>query len=304
MMWLSRSSYFLVILLALGCSSSSRLSAEFDKCLSLATSTSASDRALAARNMGLHCLHLNEESAAFEQGVDLLITMMSDEDKSVRLAAVDAIGEIGLPAYRAIPALRKTIKDPQVGIRCASVCALYGLGPAATSAIPDLLVALEDSDRFIRAQTARALARIAPGRIELVEAIAALLADPEANVRGDVAWALSEVGRNARRVPGIVPALLVGLKDGNGYVCAQTAKALAQIDPRNEEAIDGITTLLMNPDEFVRADAAEALGAIGAPALRSLPMLKQLQDDNDKSVRQEARTAIRSITTTSAGNGS
>src|SRR5262249_16706165 len=63
--------------------------------------------------------------------------LLRDDDIYLRRGAAQALGEIGLEAAPAIPALRAALKDEWFEVRRAAAAALGGLGPAARAAVPE-----------------------------------------------------------------------------------------------------------------------------------------------------------------------
>lgn len=47
---------------------------------------------------------------------------------------------------------------------------------------------------------------------------------------------------------------------------------------------------------FIQQRAAEALGSIGPAAAQSIPLLEQLQNSDDESLRESVKKAIQKIT--------
>jgi len=79
--------------------------------------------------------------------VDYLIINLRDSDKKVRLAAVDALGEIG--DRRAYEHLVRMLGDPDHDVRFACVVALGAMGDE--QAMCPLTVACNDKNGFVRA---------------------------------------------------------------------------------------------------------------------------------------------------------
>jgi HEAT repeat protein len=79
--------------------------------------------------------------------VDYLIINLRDSDKKVRLAAVDALGEIG--DRRAYEHLVRMLGDPDHDVRFACVVALGAMGDE--QAMGPLTVACNDTNGFVRA---------------------------------------------------------------------------------------------------------------------------------------------------------
>ncbi len=79
--------------------------------------------------------------------VDYLIINLRDSDKKVRLAAVDALGEIG--DRRAYEHLVRMLGDPDHDVRFACVVALGAMGDE--QAMGPLTKACRDKNGFVRA---------------------------------------------------------------------------------------------------------------------------------------------------------
>jgi HEAT repeat protein len=122
---------------------------------------------------------------------------LKDPDALVRREAAFALGEIGMGAKGAVPALGGALKDPDVRVRRSAADALGEIGVAAKAGVPALIDALKD------------------------------VRNPP-DVLGAAAWALGEMGPEARSA---VPALIDALKGSNDRLRKEAAAALQKIDP-------------------------------------------------------------------------
>ena len=113
------------------------------------------------------------------------------------------------------------------------------------------------------------------------------------------AHALAEIGRMAREA---VPPLTEALRDSESFVRVWAAAALARVQPENPDAIPALVAGTRDGISFVRSLAAWHLGRLGSghPGIESVvPELRELLNDNDPSVRTEARVALENL----AGKG-
>jgi hypothetical protein len=89
-----------------------------------------------------------------------LTAALADSDGRVRELAAQAIGEIGVEAAPAVPALVLLLKNPDVGSRCAACIGLTGIGAVAKDALPALRAALADPNPDVRRFAQRAVDKI------------------------------------------------------------------------------------------------------------------------------------------------
>jgi HEAT repeat protein len=124
------------------------------------------------------------------------------------------------------------------------------------------------------------------------------LASDDREVRGSACYALGKIGPAAAQA---VPALqkrLDELEESNKVACVW---ALLKINPEDEAlatmAVPILTGALDAPDELVRAEAAGALGRIGAPAAQPevIAELKKLLEDPAAAVREAAAAALKAL---------
>lgn len=97
---------------------------------------------------------------------------------TVRETAADALARIGKPA---VPALVRTLDDPDANARVQAANALARLGPAAADAVPALTEALDDPDPLVRQAAARALGQIGPAAESAIPALVEILREPSVN---------------------------------------------------------------------------------------------------------------------------
>ena len=114
----------------------------------------------------------------------------------------------------------------------------------------------------------------------------ATLKNPYPGIRADAAAALGHLGPQAKNA---VPALEEALKDEEAEVRAQAAQALAAI---GEEAVQPLTKALSDDNRQMRMGAALALGRMGRKAQAAAPALAEALEDRDISVRCHAAQAL------------
>ena len=95
-----------------------------------------------------------------QRALEPLITSLGEGDDRVRELAAQAIGEVGLSAAPAVPALIALLSNPSEGSRNSACIGLRGIGPAAKAALPALRDALSDPSMDVRRFARRAIGKI------------------------------------------------------------------------------------------------------------------------------------------------
>jgi len=280
---------------------------------------SAARRARAALAMG------RIQSPAY---ADALVEATRDGDKSVRLAALFALGQLGLVQEASVPGgaidgLLPFLDDEDPDLVAMAVEAL---GKLAGARVPSAVVPLlGHAAPAVRSAAALALfrCRFAPlwrGEVEeppplpdaAVEALITALDDTDPAVRRDVVYAFSRYGQAEAAVPlgrfltdeDEWVRLFAGRAIGNsGRAEAADALLPALGDPSARVRAEGVTALaalhrqqaipeaLAADGTFhVRAALARALGS--AAGTKTLDTLRQLERDPSATVRAAAIVAL------------
>lgn len=92
--------------------------------------------------------------------VPTLREALKDSDKTVRLYAAAALGQIGPKAKGAVPGLIAALKDPEPEVRLTSIQALGKIGRGAQEAVPALTIMSRDGNDAIRNAAKEALKTI------------------------------------------------------------------------------------------------------------------------------------------------
>jgi len=223
------------------------------------------------------------ESQAPAQGRDTavpaLLSVVTDSSPNVRLAAVEALGNLQDP--RAVDALVQALRtDTDARVREAAAESLGEID--SQRAVPGLIAAL-GSERVtaVRAKIAWALGEIDDARA--VDALSAAVRDTAEEVRRQAVWALGEIESAAA-----VPALLSVLRDSDVETRKQAVWALGEI--KSPDAIAGVSAATKDADAEVRKQAVESLGNISDK--RALPALEAATRDAEVEVRRQAVEAI------------
>jgi HEAT repeat protein len=172
-----------------------------------------------------------------------LAQQLESADRLARWEAAKALGELGVGARDAIPALAARLADPEVAVRHAALWALVKIGPDSIPALSQALRAPAAQARMLRRPVALELGRL--GGIEpLAEALAH---DEQGIVRQAAAEALGKLGPPAKSA---VPALIGALeKDPWPAVRRFAAESLGWLGPDAKEAVPALAQAAQDPKE-------------------------------------------------------
>ncbi len=116
------------------------------------------------------------------------------ERPETRAAAVDVLGDMGLPAAPAVATLQAALKDEDDQVRIRAAYALGNVGDAATAAIPSLVDALDDPDDWVVRHCLLALAKLGPQAAEVVPRMPRYLHHENRYVRAKAVLVLRRAG--------------------------------------------------------------------------------------------------------------
>jgi HEAT repeat protein len=222
-------------------------------------------------------------------GVESLVATYVDvlsHDAALRVAAAQALGDVGPWAKSAPRALIEAMKDDQVAVRTTAALAVARFRTGVDPAIPLLLHGLKHEDATggirqagsPRRKFATALATIRPSAESAPELIAALDTTDRQALRS-VATAVGTIGPAASSALPILAKALDQSKPPEGAdasdedtLAVALAGAIAKVGPP-EEAVRALTAALKSPLATTRHAATDALGEMGPRAVAAIPDL-------------------------------
>ncbi len=216
--------------------------------------------------------------------VSALIENLALDHADDRYAAIEALGEIGPAAERAVQPLAGILGDPNVGEAAAKALAAIG-----SICLPDVICALDDSDALVRKHAATALWEMRGEAAPAVSRLTARLCDPDKDVRATAAIALGQIGDAASSA---IPALCVACKDPDDWVRVKATYALGEI---GSAAIPTLVGILHDPSYDVQVDAARAIGDMGRDAAQAIPDVIEELENADPELRYWAVRALEDI---------
>lgn len=214
-----------------------------------------------------------------------IVQLLHHEDKYVRRHAVWAIGKQGAVARSAVPALCEALRDVDPRTASGAAQSLGSMGEDAADAVPALIDAMRGTNIVLCRLAAKALSQVGTPALG---ALVANLRHRDPFVRGEAALALGWIGAGAAvAIPeliGIVTSrqpILTSIPTPPNHQTPATAIAPTPPPP--------------NPEESSCLYAVQALGRIGPAAIAAVPVLQQVCQEPQESLRQAATLSLKQI---------
>lgn len=220
-----------------------------------------------------------------------LTAALADPAGKVRLAAAEAINQIGAPVDQAVQTLIQLAQEEipasdeaannfwaESFLASTAVKALGELEGDAAPAVPALGALLKSPVLAVRLEAATALGRIGPAALPAAPALAAALQETEGHSAPFLhhSWCVGENAAVALGQIGAADALLTALNDKELIIRARAAQALGEIPAAAPQAVGPLSKLLQDPEPFVRINAAKGLAKLGPAAAAATPDLIRL----------------------------
>ncbi|MFL5245691.1 MAG: HEAT repeat domain-containing protein [Gemmataceae bacterium] len=231
---------------------------------------------------------LNNLGADAILAVTELAKSTHDKDKNVRLNALAALEKIGRGARSAIPSLSASSLDIDSDVRRATAKALKAIDPKAVVSVYKQAL-LSDRDD-IRRDAASALGQIGAEAKEASRELNVLLTDKNPDVRVKAAEAIWKI---ERRVFASVQVLVEVLQDGPDEARRDAASVLVQINALPVMTIPAWTNALKDKDVEVRRISVQALGQFAEKAEGVIPNLMEAM--KEPALRDTAAEALAAI---------
>jgi HEAT repeat protein len=265
----------LLIVVAFGLSSSAAQPADVQQLAASLAAPAAATRVAAADALA-------DLGSAAQAAVPQLMSALAGNDAELRWRAARALGVIGSP--QAIPALRRQATDPDTMVRSQAIFALGRLHADDQESLAAIVAALSDKEVQVRRACVRALGLIKADRKVTVPLVVKLLEDSDPQVAMRALSAIAEAGAEA------VPALSAALNNPQARYWA--CLALSEMGAQAKDAVPGLRMSLADERPEVRLQATIALAEIGTAARPALPELIKLLGDKFESVRNSAVFAL------------
>ncbi|HEV3205278.1 MAG TPA: HEAT repeat domain-containing protein [Gemmataceae bacterium] len=233
-----------------------------------------------------------------------LIVELADQDVSLRVNAVMALGMIGFDEEnlkRGVEALARLVaNDPQQIVQLQAAATLSTIGPDAKAAIPQLVLAVRNTYTSweVRKAAAAALRTVALAKEgpdpRAFPALIGTLGDISTEVRLEALMSLIILGApsDSNDLQKAKLAFEKAIKDKDKVVSIWARVALMRIDKISELHLIAIGQMLKALEVPVRVNAASALGAMGPEAGSQVSHLIEALNDTEETVIAGAIAAL------------
>jgi HEAT repeat protein len=210
--------------------------------------------------------------------VPLLLAALKNKDPRGRLAAEEAILQLGPMLGQATPELTALLKDDDPRVRSMAAVALSRISPSPTSAVPSLVDSLKDPVPMVRTSAAFALVNIDPHHREMVPILVDVLDPKDAYERSVIVSDLWKMGPDGQDAAPVLAHLLA--TDPDVQVRKGAVEALEKVDPKNA-ATPLSQALLHDKDLEVRTAALKSIGNLGEDGAAAIPaLIESLRSEN------------------------
>jgi HEAT repeat protein len=250
--------------------------------------------------------------AAEMSAVPDLLASLQDKVSDVRAAAVEVLGQSGMPDV-VTPVLARLVDCDEV-IRERAAESLARL-PLDVAVLPRLIAALQDELSTVRQQAVAAISRLGPSAEIALPALLPLLRDSHRAVRVEVILALGSIA-SANSLEQLLSLLAASGEEGEA-----AARALANFGRRTPLVENALLDILRRPEVDGWRNAVHALGQLGSmagleelerssrtgnlgmrrrcvralawfPADKSAPLLEQFLRDSNVRLRRVAAASL------------
>jgi HEAT repeat protein len=219
--------------------------------------------------------------------------LRTEPNLHTRTQLASALGAIGPAARAATPALIDLLREREFNTRQVALQALQAIGGAdAAKLVPALVIVIREGQDYVRGLALDLLGEQGPAAAEAVPMLLQELARPQWANHLWAARALGKIDPERARKEG-APLLEKWLKAGPDQI--RNARAVCLLNPDHKEASTILRRALRshNPGQwYFRAQAAEAVGDVGARFRDAAPELDDALRDKVPNVRVAAADAL------------
>jgi HEAT repeat protein/S1-C subfamily serine protease len=223
-----------------------------------------------------------------------LVEALRDSDASIREEAARVLGKVGPDVKsQAFHGLAMALSDSVKGVRVAAAEALSNLGPLEPADLPVVLKVLKTGDPEARVSAARALGNFTAQAKEVApELIEAYRKHSDPQLRRAVLMSLAGFGEQAKEV---LTLLGEAFKSNNPELMKAASQAVAKLGPEAQSVVPELAARLEGAEPTTRKEMLAALQKVGPAAKEAVPALAKLLADKDHDTRLAALAVVETL---------
>lgn len=204
----------------------------------------------------------------------MLIELLKDPNKNVRMAALDGLSNMTIPVPAQV--ICQLLRDPDMMVQSKAIEILILLNDGST--VKYLIEYLQDEAEYIRRAAVEVLNEI--GDASAIKDLLMALRDKDWWVRVRSADALGSIGG-----PRVIDAVLILIKDEDPFL-RRTAVEILNTS-KDDRAFDSLVDSLQDEDWWVRERAIDALASMGNS--KAAEPLRQMLDKDPQTIQVAIR---------------
>ena len=227
-----------------------------------------------------------------QEAIAELNDLLVSKDPREVLSGFAKLQSLGANGFAAVPAIIKKLDDDDVSVRHAAIEMLGRLGIRSEEANRKLVALTRSNDEYERVAAARTLGANATSESDTAKSVQVLrtgLQSSDDILVRESAHGLADVGTQG------IASLEKGLNSRDANTRATSIEAMGRID--DPEVVKFLAKSLSDPDPRVRASAADSISKYGVLASPYTGKLAALLDDDSAEVRSSALLAMGEIGT-------
>ncbi len=272
------------------------------------------------------CKSNRNNQQVYDQSLGILLRALEDENRDVRLAAIEAIDDLDPEPSLVMPALIKAfesqdgliatnvadtlvdmgkaavgpvaaeLKNPK--LRRAAVVVLGRIGPDAKDAVPALVEALRgETDKDARREIFMSLSNIGPAPASVIPELLKDLKSDDIQLKAGATYALGAMGKAAEEA---LPEIRKNLAARDEKLRLLSVWALVRIAPENPQLVEAVKPILIaglsHEEPLVRYEAAKTIALLGGSMQQAVSRLQEVaENDPVPQVRDAATEALKKL---------
>ncbi|MFN4259854.1 MAG: HEAT repeat domain-containing protein, partial [Gemmataceae bacterium] len=222
------------------------------------------------------------------EAIPLLIQALDDQNEGIRQQALQGLyRQPKLDVKELLPKLKLLCKAEAVSVRQTAIACCARLGNEGLALV---LEGCQDAEPYVRWSAAQALGTMRVTDATALQTLVDMaLKDDNATVRNYAVNALNQLDA----VDATLLAKLLESKDVNTR--RNVLYGIARRGPKGREAVPVVLPFIKDDNLFIRQAAIHALGQIAPPSEEVLTALRDLTNDPNPTIRQEAKVALLGI---------